>query len=577
MSKVIGDALPSAEVGFSAPGGERNDPRRFRWPSQAPHIALALILLAGVVVLWVLSRGLTFYQDTWAFLMHRQEFTAAAFLEPHNEHIVVIPVAIEKALIALFGMGSATPEYVVLIVMLTTTAALIYIYIERRLGAWPAVMATSVVVFLGPAWTVLLWPFQIGFVGAMMSGLGMLLMLDCKDRRGDRIACALLAVSLAFSSLGLSFACAAAVDIALQRSTRGLQRIYVLLAPISLFAIWYLGWGHDAESHLSLHNVLVSPIYLLKGLAASCESILGLNTLPVEGGGKPEWGWPILVALTLFAVFWKIRRPSFHERLWPAAAALLSFWLLAAFNYIPGREAVANRYAYTGVLLLLIVLADFFRDLRISRMALAIAALVTVAVVTSNLVRLNEGRDFLKEQTILTRADLAAFDIAQDTVSPEFFLAPEIAGTPSLIDVNAAEYLPAMRAHGSPAYSDAELSSASPVARRQADLVLASALPITIVPAPEGLEGAQESTCRAIRPGGSGEVALTSETTLIEANPGPTAEVALRRFATGEFPIPTEGVPGDSAIKVTIPRDRSSKIWHLDVEASQRVRVCRGE
>lgn len=560
MSKVTGNALPSAKVAT---------PR-------APRIALAAVLLASVAVLYELSRGLTFYQDTWAFLMRRQEFTAAAFLEPHNEHIVLIPVAIEKALIALFGMSSAAPEYVVLIAMLTATAGVFYVYVSRRLGAWPAVMATSLVLFLGPAWTVLLWPFQIGFVGAMLTGLAMLLMLEREDGRGDKLACALLAVCLAFSSLGVSFACAAAVDVAVRRSRRGLRRIYVVAVPAVFFAIWYAGWGRDAESHFSLHNVLHSPRYLLQGLAASCQFLLGINTFPVEGGGRPIWGVAILAALVLFAVVWKIRRPGFDERLWPAAATLVSFWLLAGFNYFPGREAVANRYAYTGVLLLLVVLADFFRDLRLSRRALAVAALVTVAAASSNLVRLDEGRDFLRQQTILTRADLGALDIARDTVTPTFFLSPEVAGTPSLIDINAAEYFPAMREDGTPAYSVEELSSASPLAKRQADLVLASALPITIVPAPEGLERVRQSTCRIIRPGGPGEVVLTSETTLIEAGPGPTAQVALRRFAGGEFPIPTEGAPGNSAIEVTIPADRSSKRWHLDVEASQRVRVCSG-
>lgn len=569
--------MPSAEVDLSAPDGNRIDPRGSRAASRAPRIVLALVLLANVAVLYDLSRGLTFYQDTWAFLMHRQEFTAAAFLEPHNEHIVLIPVAIEKALVALFGMSSATPEYVVLIAMLTATAGLVYVYISRRLGAWPAVMATSLVLFLGPAWTVLLWPFQIGFVGAMLTGLAMLLMLEREDRRGDRFACALLAVCLAFSSLGVSFALAAAADVAVQRSRRGLRRISVVAVPSALFAVWYVGWGRDAESHISLHNVLVSPRYLLEGLAASCQFLLGINTLPVEGGGRPVWGAVVLVALVLFAVIWKIRRPGFSRRLWPAAAALVSFWLLAGFNYIPGREAMANRYAYTGVVLLLIVLADLFRDLRWSRPALAIAALVTVAAASSNLVRLDEGRDFLKEQTILTRADLGALDIARDTVSPAFSLTPEIAGTPSLIDIDAAEYFPAVREHGSPAYSVAELTRGSPAARRQADVVLANALPISIDPSPRGVERTRNPTCKIVRPNGPSEVLVTSETTRIEAEPGPTAEVSLRRFDDGEFPVSTGGVPGNAAIELTIPADRASKRWHLDVEASQGVRVCPGE
>lgn len=79
--------------------------------------------------------------------MHRQSFTLDAFLEPHNEHIVLIPVVIEKVLIGLFGMGTAAPEYVVLILMLAASGILLFSYVRRRLGPWPAVMATGVVLF----------------------------------------------------------------------------------------------------------------------------------------------------------------------------------------------------------------------------------------------------------------------------------------------------------------------------------------------------------------------------------------------------------------------------------------------
>ena len=54
------------------------------------------------------------------------------------------------------------------------------------------------------------------------------------------------------------------------------SRVYVVIVPILLYAVWYAGWGHMAESHLSLRNVVHSPIYLLKGLAASASSLLGV-------------------------------------------------------------------------------------------------------------------------------------------------------------------------------------------------------------------------------------------------------------------------------------------------------------
>ena len=88
-----------------------------------PLIVLGLALAASVALLLVFATHLTFFQDTWDFLLQRQGFNADAYLAPHNEHIVVAPVAIEQLLVALFGTTSAMPEFVVLTLMLAGAAA----------------------------------------------------------------------------------------------------------------------------------------------------------------------------------------------------------------------------------------------------------------------------------------------------------------------------------------------------------------------------------------------------------------------------------------------------------------------
>ena len=81
--------------------------------SLAPYLLLLAALLVSAGLLIALSSGLSFYQDTWAFLIQRRPFDVRAFFEPHNEHIVVIPVAVYKLLLAAFGMTSTTPFRVV--------------------------------------------------------------------------------------------------------------------------------------------------------------------------------------------------------------------------------------------------------------------------------------------------------------------------------------------------------------------------------------------------------------------------------------------------------------------------------
>ena len=419
----------------------------------AAPLLLGLLLAAAAIVLLIYSSGLAPFQDSWEFLMNRRAFTVDALLEPHNEHIVLVPVLIVQLLLRLFGMGSTLPEFVVLTALLMATAALLFVYVRRRLGLWPALMAAALLLFLGPAWQDLLWPFQVGFVGSALFGLAMLLALEREDRRWDAAACAFLALAIGFSSLGLSFALAAAVDVLQRRRALGWRRAYVVLAPLALYALWYLGWGHKAETHLSLHNVLVSPRYLVEGAAAAVGSLLALATIFDEAVGRSHWGYVVLALLVALAVYGLVRRRGVPSRLWPVLAAAVSFWLLAGFNAIPGREAWSSRYLYVGGLFVLLIAADLLKGVRLNRWALAAGAAVTAVVVGFNLVPLREGRDFFKGQTVLTRADLGAIEIAATTVEPSFALPPEIAGTSFLNEIEAGEYLTAVDEYGSPAYT----------------------------------------------------------------------------------------------------------------------------
>jgi hypothetical protein len=251
--------------------------------------------------------------------------------------------------------------------------------------------------------------------------------------------------------------------------------------------------------------------------------------------------------------------------------------LLAAFNYIPGREPWTSRYLYGGAVFIILIGADLLRGVRFRRWWLVTAAGVTAGAVIANLAPLREGRDMLDEQAVLTRADLAAIDIARGTVDPRFELSPELAGTPSLIDVTAGKYLSAAGEYGSPAYTPAELASAPEAGRRQADIVLAGALPISTETI-AGRRPPRNARC-VIIPGGEGgagsSVPLSAGTTRIVLSPGPDAGMALGRYAEGEYPYVTSGAPGGSTTLLRIPADTSARRWRLHIDARQAARVCR--
>jgi hypothetical protein len=535
---------------------------------------LVLAMAAAAAVLLTYASGLTWFQDSWEFLMHRRDPSVDAYLSPHNEHIVLIPVAIQQLVLRIFGMDSPMPEFVILTAFLLATAALVFVYVRRRAGQWPALIAATLLLFLGPAWQDLLWPFQIGFVGSSLFGLAALLALDNDDRRWDLAACAFVAIAIGFSSLGVPFAVAALVDVFLKRRRRGWGRLYVPLAPLALYGLWWLGWGHDAESHLSLHHVLVSPRYVVEGFTSSLDALLALATIAGEAVGRSQWGLPLLVILLVLVGFGQFRRRGFSPRLWPVLAAAATFWLLAAFNTIPGREPYSSRYLYVGALFLLLIAAELLRGVRVRREGLVLAGILTLAVVGFNLTPLREGRDFFRSQTTLTRSDLAAVEIAEGTVEPGFSLPAEISGTPFLNEITAGEYLQAVSEYGSPAYSGAELAGAEESGRRQADLVLANALPLGIESPAADPAARRPRHCLAVPPGTHQPLPLRPGQTTVRVRPGNGAAIRLRRFAR-EYPLVDEEIGGGSTTQLTIPADTSPRPWQLLVEARAGARVCR--
>ena len=240
--------------------GEYTPRRRWRGSpvsSQSCCSARRWLLSAAVTIAFCWHT--TFFADTWDLLIERRHLSVDTVLRPDNEHLVAIPILINALFLRVFGMTGDLPEIILLARMLRSTAGLLYVYVERRLGAWPALYAAVLLLFLGPAFEVLLWPFEIALVGPMPFGLAALLLLERPSSRNDALACLCLFVGLGFSDLGVPFLAAGFVAVMLRSREQWLSRAYVWAVPILAFVAWYLGWGHETESHFGLHNLLASP------------------------------------------------------------------------------------------------------------------------------------------------------------------------------------------------------------------------------------------------------------------------------------------------------------------------------
>jgi hypothetical protein len=537
----------------------------------APVLLLGAALAVAAAMTLVLTADNTYFGDSWALLIERRDLSVDTVLHPHNEHLIAIPAMLEMASIRLFGMDSARPGQIVLVLILLATAVLLFVYVRRRVGPWLALFAAVLVLFLGPAWEVLLWPFEITFCGPVLFGLAMLLALEREDTPGDVAACVFLLISLGFSSLGVPFIAAAAVAVLLGPRDRWLRRSYVFVVPGLLFAAWYAGWGQDAESTIALRNALGAPRSVLDSLATAVASVLGLGPIPPGGVPDLSWGRAIVVGLVIVFGYRLLRRPGLPLGIWPVTAAAAATWFLTA---LPGRDPTASRYQYAGAILVLMIASNLLDGVRPGRRAILAGAVITALAVAPNLVDLRDGANVFKRQGFLARADTAAVEIARPTVAPDFQLAPEIAGTPSLINVYAGEYFEAIDEYGSPAYSVSELRSAPEEGRAQADVVLAAALPVEARIARGGVPTG--AGCLVVNDDEEAtDVRLAPGSAWVSLGRGPAGEIRMRRFAEDGYPVALGPLPAGSVTRIAIPVDAAPGVrWRLLVESDQPGRVC---
>ena len=319
-------------------------------------IVVAMALVAAAAIL-VLARSYTFYFDEWTFILTAPDWTWSTYLQPHNEHPVMLPRLIYAALLSTVGLRSYLPYMAALLALHATSALLLFEIVRRRAGDLIAIGCAAIFLVLGAAWENLLWAFQLAFVGSVACGLGMLLALEGPSSRRRLLgASLLLAGSLAFSGIGIVFGVAAAVILVLTPARRhGL----LWFAPVGVaFGAWYLAFGHTGtppNPPPTAANVALLPLYTAWGLGQSAAGLFG------QGG---PWGPPALVAAALaLAVSWWRRRPD------PFAlgvlAALLALYVVTGLGraQLGYQQAGAGRYVYEGAACWLILLAGAARNL----------------------------------------------------------------------------------------------------------------------------------------------------------------------------------------------------------------------
>ncbi len=547
---------------------------------RAAAAVLGGLMAIGAASLLYAGQGFIFYYDDWAFVINRRGWTLDTFLLPHNEHISILPIAVYKLLFAAAGLDNYWVYRVVLTAFHLVAVALLFLLVRRRLGAWLAVAVVIPVLFLGSAWEVVLWPFQIGIIGSVVFGLAMLLALERGDRTRDTLACVFLALSISSSSVGLPFIAAALAEVVLRE--RHWRRLWVPLVPALLYGVW---WVQYAPRELQAggsptHNVLQVPPYVADSAAGA---VGGLTSLGLE------WGRPLTLLAALLLVHRLLRGADLSVRFWAVLATMLVSWSLGAIGRAQLDEPAASRYIYTGAILIVLLGAELARGARPSRRAGLLLTLGVCAAAVGNLGALDSGRTQIQTFSRYVQSSLTALELAGPSVAPDF--RPDPVHAPNIY---AGDYFAAVRQFGSPAESVAALQREAEVYRAAADATLVGAFQVTSKPGDEQIAGgpplgidephwgttSADGPCLTFTPNNAGAaidatvpgpgIVVTSR-----QSAGSPVQVALRRFGDA-FPPPGLLIPGEGTSVLRLPRGSGAddRPWHVRLFATAPLRVC---
>ncbi len=533
-----------------------------RWlESDRGLVAMIGLVVLAVIVIAAVGSGITFVRGDWVMLLDRRGPVTTVF-EPHGANLVIGISLLYRGLATVFGLDPLAFR-VVLLAAFAVASVLLFITLRRRVGDALALLATGLTLLMGAAYQDLLWPLQIGYVTAVACGLGALLAIDRRDRRGDLLACALLIAGALTFSAGLAFVVGAAVAISLAPGRR--RRLWIVALPSALALAWWLIWGRDADASVRFEDVLSSPVFMFEGFASSIAALLGLST-PQNSSSVDgiEWGRVLVVVGALAAILRVRRLGGVPAGLWVALATAAAFWLVAGFFEEPGRLATASRYTYPGAVFVLLIGAELLAGTTVVRPVLIALGVIVTMAVASSAYYLGHASDRFERQGNLTRAGLTAIEITRDRVEPSFTLEQAFVGS-GWAPVAAGPYLAALDDYGgTPGFTEPQLRQAPGYARAAADRTLGEILELRAVSKPEP----GRADCRVVD---AGALDLFPGGVQLEPLRG-DVRVSLGRFS-GSYPVAL-GTLTPGAWDVIIPADGSTRPWRAEISGGSGVRVC---
>jgi hypothetical protein len=543
-------------------------------------LLVAAWLVAGAFLVWV-HRDLTFAVDEYAFWETVGIGSTQDFVTPQNGHLVVLPFLTFKLLFSTFGPTLA-PFTILEAALLAVISAGLYVFSRERIGPLLALLPATLPLFLGSGWPGVMPP-MIGllWISSIAPGLWAFVLAERDTTKADVAACGLLCVSLACFSLGLVFV--AGCTVAILFSARRWKRLYVVAIPAVAWAGWHL-WAlkfGDLGAHPAY--LLLLPAYGIDSIAANTAALFG-RTLPsspatalyLDGFSIHRFisalDLAIAVALACLVLVIrvgprKLNRPS----LWAVLAIPLVWWATEVVVLERFRTPDANRYYLAGVVILLLVVVELARGIRVTLLTAGVLFALAGVALAGNIVAFRDGRAALVALDQEARADMAMIDL-EGRKGDQTFIFNHESLTPQspFMFLTVSRYLDAVERFGSPADSLTQLAAAPESIRGSADTISARLLRLEIKP----VERASKRGCRAVRAvAGSRRVVAPLPRGGAVLRSGTSRELRIGRFAAG-FPVRLGGLTASRWAALEIPTDSSRRPWTVSAAGAGPLLVC---
>lgn len=532
-----------------------------------------LMLLAGVLLLYM-GRGLSFYFDDWDLVIHDYGGGLHSLFVAHVGNVSIFPIAVYKVLFHLVGLNHYAVFRLVVIVLHLVCGALVFVLAARRIPRVPALLAATLILFLGAAWQDLLWAFQVGYLLSAAGGLAAWVLLDRDGRWSDIAAMLCLVAAAGSSSLGIAIMIGVAVELAWRRRWRA---GWIVLVPAFLYLLWYLQYG---QSQITANGLINAPGFAEDLAAAAFGGLIGRDL---------EWGRPLALVGALIVLRCLIRPVSVSPRLAGLLATAVGLWAITAVSRSTVSQPDASRYVYLGAIVIVLVGVELLRDVTVTPRASVLATVLIGFCAVTGLTVLHAGAMGLRSASKTVTAELGALELAAADAPPAYQPDPQRAP-----QIMAGPYLHTVRAIGSsPADSPSEILSSDSVSRAAADSVLiqlgvgklvplgAKPSPLASAPVTNSLVGgrqAQHHGCLALTPlvAGTSMIGVltlpSGGVTIRDQGAGPVS-LALKRFGDTFDPVPNT-MTSHGAMELSISPDAAAVSWQLQVTSNSSLLIC---